>query len=82
MKLNLKPHKYSQNIKLSIKASDKFVEIDKNDSLKQINNKFWKTLKGLSVYDKEDFFKEIVNNASFEFANRVIYYSLDVSSFL
>lgn len=84
MKLNLKPNKYSEKIKLWIKDAENndFIELDKKETLKHINMNYWKNSTGLRLFDKDDFFKAIIDSSklTFENTNRILYYSLDSSS--
>ncbi len=41
-KLNINYKKYLDRIKLWVKHEDKFVLLDKSESLKTINDKYWK----------------------------------------
>ena len=84
LKLNMKPSKYFEKIKLWIKENDNsLIELDKKESLKNINTIFWKNSTGLRLYDTDDFFKGVLDkNSLLDNTNRVLYYSLDFNGLL
>ena len=79
LKLNMKPNKYFEKIKLWIKENDNLIELDKKESLKNINTIFWKNSTGLRLYDTDDFFKGVLDKSTLldNNTNRVLFYSLD-----
>jgi len=75
----MNPNKYFEKIKLWIKENDnKMIELDKKESLKNINTNYWKNSTGLRMYDTDDFFKGVLDKTTLlDNTNRVLYYSLD-----
>lgn len=63
---------------------NKFIDLDKSETLRNLNEKYWKYFKDYEVYDPYDMFQQIINNPSNLPAGdqRELYYSLDLTDLL